>query len=171
MEHRRRGTALLKARSGSGGREISTADNAQRRQEIRALLPRPRSAHCDRPVVLCCVLLLAIAWTGCVSKAKANAQARAAFAAGQQQALIRMQQTAVPNITVRGTVRNPLVPWTPELTVGKAIVAAEYIGKKDPTEIIVVRRSQAFRIDPKQLFNGNDPPLETGDIIELRSEK
>jgi hypothetical protein len=117
---------------------------------------------------LFCVLLLALSCAGCVSKAKADSQARAAFAAGQQQALIRMQQTAVPNITVHGTVRNPLVPWSPELTVAKAIVAAEYLGKKDPTEIIVVRKSQAFRIDPKQLFNGNDPLLETGDIIELR---
>jgi len=121
-----------------------------------------------RLVYCCCPLLLALALAGCTTKAKANAQARAAFAAGQQQAVMRMQQTQTPSITVHGTVRNPLIPWTEGLTVTKAIVAAVYFGPKDPAEIIVVRHSQAFRIDPKLLLNGVDPPLEAGDILELR---
>jgi hypothetical protein len=105
---------------------------------------------------------------GCTTKSKAKAEARAAFAAGQQQAVMRMQQNQTPSVTVHGAVRNPLIPWTEGLTVTKAIVAAEYFGRKDPAEIIVVRRAQAFRVDPKLLLQGTDPPLEAGDIMEIR---
>jgi hypothetical protein len=120
-----------------------------------------------RLVSWCCLLLLAVALSGCITKAKANAQARAAFAAGEQQARMRMQQAQTPSVTVHGAVRNPLLPWTEDLTVAKAIVAAGYFGAKAPTEILVVRKGQAFRVDPKLLLNGTDPPLESGDIVEL----
>ncbi len=119
-------------------------------------------------VCCCCPLLLALALTGCVSKSKAKAEARAAFAAGQQQALMRMQQAQNPSVTVHGAVRNPLIPWTEDLTVAKAIVAAVYFGARDPKEIIVVRQGQAFQVDPKQLLNGVDPPLQSGDVMEIR---
>jgi hypothetical protein len=115
-----------------------------------------------------CSLLLALALAGCTTKAKANAQARAAFAAGQQQALMRMQQTQNPSVTVHGAVRNPLIPWTEEMTVAKAIISAVYFGPKDPQEIIIVRQGHAFHVDPKQLLNGTDPPLQSGDILELK---
>jgi hypothetical protein len=115
-----------------------------------------------------CVLLFTLGLAGCTTKSKAKAEARAAFAAGQQQATMRMQQNQTPNVTVHGAVRNPLIPWTEGLTVTKAIIAAEYFGRKDPAEIIVVRRAQAFRVDPKLLLQGTDPPLEAGDIMEIR---
>jgi hypothetical protein len=117
---------------------------------------------------VCCAFLLVSALAGCTTKAKAKAQAHAAFAAGQQQAMIRMQQTQGPSVTVHGAVRNPLLPWTEDLTVAKAIVAADYYGAKDPTQIFVVRRGQAFPVDPKQLLNGNDPPLEAGDLLDIK---
>jgi hypothetical protein len=121
------------------------------------------------PVVrICCACLIASALAGCTTKAKAKAEAQAAFAAGQQQAMIRMQQTQVPNVTVHGAVRNPLIPWAEDLTVAKAIVAADYYGRKDPAEIFVVRKGQAFRVDPKQLLTGNDPPLQAGDVMDIR---
>ncbi|HVM48477.1 MAG TPA: hypothetical protein VMU04_10650 [Candidatus Acidoferrum sp.] len=119
--------------------------------------------------LLCCASALALFVAGCTTKAHARAEASAAFAAGQQQAMIRMQQTQAPNVTVHGTVRNPLIPWTEGMTLAQAIVAAGYYGPKTPSGIIVVRRGQAFRVDPSQLLNGNDPPLEAGDIIELQS--
>jgi hypothetical protein len=133
-------------------------------------LPRllPTRWASDRLTLLCVALLLLCALTGCVSKAKAKAQAQAAFAAGQQQAMIRMHQNSVPNVSVQGAVSNPFIPWTEDLTVAKAIVAAGYHGAKDPVEIIIVRRSQATRVDPKQLLTGNDPPLQSGDILVLR---
>jgi hypothetical protein len=121
-----------------------------------------------RRVCCWCPLLLGLALAGCVTKSKSKAEARAAFAAGQQQAMIRMQQTQNPSVTVQGAVRNPLIPWTEDLTVAKAIVAAVYFGAKDPKEIIVVRQGQAFHVDPKQLFNGVDPPLQSGDVMEIR---
>jgi hypothetical protein len=116
----------------------------------------------------CCALFLTLGLTGCTTKSKAKAQAHAAFAAGEQRAMMHMQESQTPNVSVHGAVRNPLIPWTEGMTVAKAIVAAEYFGKKDPTEILVVRRGQAFRVDPKQLLQGNDPPLETGDLLEIR---
>jgi hypothetical protein len=121
-----------------------------------------------RPVYCCFAFLLALGLAGCTTKAKADAKARAAFAAGQEQATMRMQQTQTPSVTVQGTVRNPLIPWTEDLTVAKAIVAAGYFGRRDPAEILVVRKGQAFRVDPKQLLNGTDPPLQAGDIMEIR---
>jgi hypothetical protein len=115
-----------------------------------------------------CVLLFTLGLAGCTTKSKAKAEARAAFAAGQQQATMRMQQNQTPSVTVNGAVRNRLVPWTEGMTVAKAIVEADYFGKQAPTEIIVVRRGQAFRLDPKLLLQGTDPPLEAGDIMEIR---
>ena len=46
---------------------------------------------------------------GCVSKSKARAEAQAAFAAGQQQALANLArgQTQGPQVTLIGEVRNP----------------------------------------------------------------
>jgi hypothetical protein len=121
-----------------------------------------------RPVCFCCALAFAVGLAGCTTKAHAKAEAQAAFAAGQQQAMMRMQQSQTPSVTVHGAVRNPLIPWTQDLTVAKAIVAAGYFGRKDPAEIIVVRKGVAVRIDPKQLLTGTDPALEAGDIMELR---
>ncbi|MEI6392551.1 MAG: hypothetical protein WCT12_15775 [Verrucomicrobiota bacterium] len=119
-------------------------------------------------VTLCSLSLISFMLAGCTTKAQARAQAQAAFVAGQQQAIMRMQQSQVPSVTVHGAVRNPLIPWTEDLTVAKAIVAAVYYGAKDPVEIFVVRRGQAFRVDAKQLLHGNDPVLESGDVMEIR---
>ena len=70
---------------------------------------------------LCGALLLAATFSGCVSKSKADAKARAAFLAGQQQAVMRVQQAQTqgqgPSVTVNGEVRNHVVPWTEGLTL------------------------------------------------------
>jgi hypothetical protein len=115
-------------------------------------------------------LLLATGLTGCITKSKADAQARAAFVAGEQQAMRNMEQVKAraPSITVIGQVRNQRVPWTAELTLAKAVVAAEYFGDKDPTEILIVRNGKAIRCDPKKLLEGEDVPLEPQDLVELK---
>jgi len=119
-------------------------------------------------------LLAGSAFTGCTTKAKARAEARTAYLAGQQEAIMRMQQSkastapAGPTVTVQGRVKNPVVPWTEDLTAAKAIVAADYYGLSDPREIIIVRQRKAIRLDPRKLLNGEDPPLQPGDIMELR---
>jgi protein involved in polysaccharide export with SLBB domain len=113
-------------------------------------------------------LLLAIVVTGCITKAKANAQARAAFLAGQEQALRRVQQARDVTVTVVGQVRNPVVQWTSDLTVAKAIVAAGYYGAADPAEIVILRNDEELRVDPKQLLAGEDVPLESGDVLRIK---
>src|SRR5258705_13888206 len=87
-------------------------------------------------------LLIAIALTGCTTKSKARDRARAAFVAGQQQALARMIQPREPSVTVVGHVRNQWIPWTEDLTVARAVVSARYFGSVDPSVILVVRNGQ-----------------------------
>src|SRR2546427_7611974 len=95
--------------------------------------------------------LFALALTGCTTKSNAKAQARAAYAAGQQQALERALQSR-HGVTVIGAVRNPLVPWTEDLTLAKALAAADYYARGNPREIIIVRNGQAIPVDPKRLL-------------------
>jgi hypothetical protein len=159
------GVRGIPALSGAEGGGVRRTPNASRAGSA----PR-RAASVSVLIAYCCCFALTalLGLTGCTTKSKARAEARAAFAAGQQQAMMHMQQNQTPNVTVHGAVRNPLIPWTEGLTVAKAVVAADYFGRKDPAEIIVVRRGQAFRVDPKLLLQGTDPPLEAGDIMEIR---
>ena len=116
---------------------------------------------------VCGALLVAVALAGCVSKGKANAQARAAFMAGEQRAMARMQQAQGPSVTLNGEVRNHVVPWTEGLTLAKAVLAADYCGAKDPGQIIIVHNGIGTRVDPMQLLSGVDIPLQPGDIVQL----
>jgi hypothetical protein len=133
--------------------------------------PRLKSTHPGVLAVGLGLMLLTVAaatLAGCTTRAKAKADAREAFLAGQQQAMLRMQQQAQSSsISILGRVKNPLIPWTEELTVAKALVAAEYLGKGDPREIILVRSGRATTIDPQRLLNGEDIPLHPGDLIQL----
>jgi hypothetical protein len=108
--------------------------------------------------------------SGCVSKGKANAEAKAAFLAGQRQTAMMAWQNQIkgPTVTVIGEVRNPLVPWTTELTLAKAVLAAEYYGQSDPSEIVIQRNGQEIRYDPKRLLDGTDVQLQPSDVIQLR---
>ena len=121
--------------------------------------------------VLIALALFCAFVTGCVSKSKADAQARTAFLAGQQQAIMRMQQAQIqgPSVTMRGQVRNPVLPWTEGLTLAQAIVNADYYGP-DPRQILIVRGGRAIAYDPKNLLSGADIPLQPGDLVEIRSE-
>ena len=120
---------------------------------------------------VCATWLLVLALGGCVSKSKADARARAAFIAGQQQAMTRMQQVQTqgqgPCVTVNGEVRNRIIPWTEGLTLARAVVAADYYGAKDPGELFIVHNGTASRLDPKQLLSGVDIPLQPGDVVQL----
>ena len=132
--------------------------------------PLERSMRFSIPGV-CVLWLLAVACGGCVSKSKANAQAHAAYLAGQQQAIARMQQAQTqgqgPCVTINGEVRNRVVPWTQGLTLAKALVAADYFGPTDPGQIIIVHNGIATRVEPQKLLSGVDIPLQPGDIVQL----
>src|SRR5512141_1374604 len=115
---------------------------------------------------ICSCALCLLVLLGCVSKAKARRDAQAAFMAGQQEAAHRAQLQTVqgPSITVNGPVNKPVLPWTEDMTLAKAIVAAEYTPPGEPAEIFLVRSGRAFRLDLQQLFSGRDVPLEPGDV-------
>ena len=113
-------------------------------------------------------LLLVGVWSGCTTKAKARADAKAAYLAGQQQAVANMQPRP-PTVSVFGPVRNQTVNWTEDLTLSKAIVAADYLDKRDPRAVFIIRNGQNIYVDPRLLIKGDhDPPLEPGDVVELR---
>jgi hypothetical protein len=106
-----------------------------------------------------CVLCLSLV-LGCVSKAKARRDAQAAFIAGQHEATRRAQTAGQgPSVTINGPVNTPVLPWTEDLTLAKAIVQAE---SRLPASL---RRSfcpfrWAFRLI-QQLFR-RDVPLQPG---------
>ncbi len=115
------------------------------------------------------LVILGLSLAGCVSKSKAESQARAAFLAGQQQTAQQLQP-AGPTVTVIGEVKNKLLPWALDLTLAKALVAAEYYGTHDPTQIIVIREGHIIPVDPRRLLEGEDFLLLPRDIVEVKGE-
>ena len=72
-----------------------------------------------------------------------------------------------PTVFVRGDVRYPAIPWTEDLSVARAILAAEYNALFDPQRIFVVRQGQSYEINPRDLLRGDDFALEPGDLIVI----
>lgn len=114
------------------------------------------------PVLL---LLLLVAVNGCTTKAKARLQSHEAFVAGQQQALAQMHQPQ--SVMFIGDVQNRAVPFSENLTLASAIVAADYRGRRDPRSFVLKRNGQIFQISARQLLQGEDFPLQPGDAIEI----
>jgi hypothetical protein len=109
--------------------------------------------------------------SGCITKAKAREQAQAAFLAGQQQAMVRMQQQQLQQgrgaiVSFVGPITNPNIPWTSDLTLARGIDQAGYTGGADPSHIFIVRNGQAIDVT-KQLLAGQDQPLMPGDVVQL----
>jgi hypothetical protein len=120
------------------------------------------------PSHLCVLVLFGLVLiAGCVSKTKSRMNAQQAFIAGQQQAMMAMQQKAT-TVEIRGDVKNMTIPWTQDLTLAKAIVAAEYQGRHDPTSVLILRNGAGIEIKAAELLQGHDEPLLPGDIINIR---
>jgi hypothetical protein len=115
------------------------------------------------------LVLVALATAGCVTKSRADAQARAAFIAGQQAAYQSMGQTQT-DVVVLGHVDKHEIPWVTGLTLAQAIATANYTGDHDPTEIMVKRNTVQQQIDPRKLLNGEDMLLQPGDVITVISQ-
>ena len=172
---REHGLPLTLALSPSAGerekprRRCRKAETPRIVERLTRTLPLPRrggegwAAPLGRALLI--PLLLAAFAGGCVSKSKARAEAQKAYMAGQQAAMARMQ--AQNSVTVNGPVRNSVVPWTEGMTLAKALAAAEYYGKTDPSAIIVVHNGIGRRYDPKEVLKGVDVPLEPGDAVQL----
>lgn len=109
-------------------------------------------------------LLLALAATGCVTKAQARRDAQAAFVAGQKSVLDRMTK----GVTVVGPVVHPDVPWVSGLTLAQAIATAHYLDARDPRTITIIRNGETATVNPKDLVNGTVVPLQPGDVVEIR---
>jgi hypothetical protein len=134
-----------------------------------------------RFILTALAMVAVLASAGCVSKKVAAAQARAAYLAGQRDAMAQIVQqsasgvaepspdlAAITNITFVGPVENPVVPWSNGLTLAKAIVAAVYHSAVDPTMIVIKRAHQEIQIEPSRLLNGGDFPLLPGDVIQFQ---
>ncbi len=116
-------------------------------------------------------LLMALGLSGCVSASKAKEQERAAFVAGQRQAQQQFTQSQQrgPSVTIVGPVRNPVVRWTVGLTLAKALVAANYFGASDPTQIVILRDGRPLVVNLQSFLAGEDVSLKPRDVIELNN--
>ena len=113
-------------------------------------------------------LALVLTGGGCETKSKAKAQAHAAFIAGQRQGATA-QQPPENSVWMVGRVKTPILPWTPDLTLVKALVAADYAGPGDPDSITIRRVGKPpIFVNPQNLLRGEDLPLEAGDQVEIR---
>ncbi len=113
-------------------------------------------------------LALVLAGGGCETKSKANAQAQAAFIAGQRQGATA-QQPPENSVWMVGHVKTAILPWTPDLTLVKALVAADYQGPGDPGTITIRRFGKPpIFVNPQNLLRGEDLPLEAGGRVEIQ---
>ena len=112
------------------------------------------------------IICLGLVFSGCTSKRSARQNAQVAFLAGQNAVLQKQAQPL--GVTVIGPVLNSQIPWVAGLTLAQAIATANYQDSHDPKEIIITRNGQTATINPKNLLDGRDVPLELGDVIELR---
>ena len=113
------------------------------------------------------LLLLATALGGCTTRSKANARARNAHAAGQQQAFIQLTEARRINIRFIGPVRQSEVLWQDGLTLAQAIALAGYADARDPNTILIIRQRERVSVAPRDLLSGKDIPLEPGDTVEI----
>jgi len=113
------------------------------------------------------LLLLATALGGCTTRSKANARASAAYASGQQQALIQITEARRINIRIIGPVRQSEILWQDGLTLTRAIALAGYADARDPNTILIVRQRERVSVAPQDLLGGRDFPLEPGDTVEI----
>ena len=105
---------------------------------------------------------------GCITKSQARADAQVAYLAGQKDAYAAIAANQRENVRVIGPVQKPDVPWVAGLTLAQAIATATYTAPGTPKEIILLRRGESTSIDPRDLLNGQDVPLEPGDTVTLR---
>jgi hypothetical protein len=99
-----------------------------------------------------------------MSQAQAQAQTQ-----GQTQPQGQLFPPQGPTVWVVGGVKNQLIPWTQDLTLVRALIAAEYQGPGDPGQITVIRNGQPpIIVSAQQLLSGQDMPLAAGDRIEVR---
>jgi hypothetical protein len=111
--------------------------------------------------------LIATSFCGCVTRSQADAQARAAYLAGQKAALASIAGQG-QGVAFVGPVQYSNVPWVEGLTLSQAITTANYTGHRNPKTITITRQGEAISISPRDLLYGHVVPLEPGDTITIR---
>jgi len=119
-------------------------------------------------VVIIILVLTGLVATGCTTDAKARAEARNAYLAGQNAAIQRMQAQSALSVTVIGPVQNSTVPWVAGLTLAQAIATANYLSPGEPSQITLTRNGEDGNIDPSDLDRAAQLTLEPGDVITLK---
>jgi len=116
--------------------------------------------------------LMVVTLSGCVTQSEARARERAAYRAGQNDALATMKavQPAGTFVFIVGPVEKSEVPWVEGLTLAQAIATAKYTGSDNPKEITLSRNGVSVSIDPNDLLNGHVVSLEAGDTIAIREQ-
>lgn len=114
------------------------------------------------------IVLVALAAASCTTRSRSRVAAQNAFLAGQNEELRQQLASQYSGITVIGPVQQPKVPWVAGLTLVQAVATANYLGAKEPSQIVITHQGESATLDVKVLFSGADIPLEAGDIIELR---
>ena len=148
--------------------------NRSRVNSGRSSRPRNRNPM-DRCQKFVCVggalaasFLMGVFLTGCTTQSQAEVQAQSAYIAGQRDAFASLAARQRNSVTVIGPVQNSEVTWTNDLTLSQAIITANYTGSDNPRQIILTRQGQTTRIDPQDLLQGQDVPLQPGDIVTLQ---
>jgi hypothetical protein len=114
-----------------------------------------------------CFLLLLIAMSGCTTKSQARAQANAAYNAGRASAYQQVLEEQRVTVRVIGNVRNPEFEWTDGMSLMDAIVRADCMDRRNPKEIVIIRKHERIAVDMKAFLNGEDVLVEKGDTIEI----
>jgi hypothetical protein len=126
-----------------------------------------RNSRINPLLSLAALLSILLSFTaGCETKGRARLEAHEAYIQGQQQAK-EQSSPKTPFVTVAGPVNNHTIPWTEDLTLAKAVVAADYTGFLDPRLIRVTRDGVTTDIKPGALLRGEDMPLQAGDTIQV----
>jgi hypothetical protein len=112
-------------------------------------------------------LLLALVAAGCVTRSHANAQVRAAYLAGQKDALASIAVHG-QGVYIAGPVDHPNVPWVEGLTLAQAIATANYTSHRNPIEITITRQGEEIDVEPRDLLGGHVVLLQPGDTIKIR---
>jgi hypothetical protein len=115
---------------------------------------------------------LCLALCGCAGKSKKQAKVRHAYLAGEQAAMMQMQQQmqqpANPQVRILGA-KNPVLIWSEGLTLAHALVDSEYESATTPTAIMIFRSGRELQIDPQRLLDGEDYPIFPGDIVWIQN--
>ena len=141
-------------------RWLASPDEACGRAAVTSTLCNLRSS------TLVFLLAFTVFASGCASNGGMSLDQQKAYIAGQEQALSQMHGPP-PSIHFEGQVKNDTVPWQDGLTLSQAIVAAVYDSMMNPRRIQLVRQGETIDVDPKELLQGNDMPLQPGDVVKI----